>query len=385
MPGLSAIAAAGGQDRSQGARPGATIAASAQPPPRRSVPWPSTRPSWTSSWAGSSPTWARCSPRPPSSPATAWASTRRWPSTPAELAARTGTSERYLTEWLRGQAAGGYVTYDPAADRYHLSEEQAFALADETSPAFVPGAFQLATSTIKDEPRITEAIRTGDGLGWHQHHADLWQGTERFFRPGYAANLVESWIPALDGVEAKLQAGARVADVGCGHGASTILLAKAYPSSTFTGFDYHDRSIEWARKAAAEAGVGDRVSFEAAPADAYPGEGYDLVAVFDALHDMGDPLAAAAHVRRSLADDGTFLLVEPAAGERVEDNLNPVGRIFYSASLFICVPNARSQGGEGLGSQVPEATWRAVLAEAGFGHVRRATETPFNRVFEARP
>jgi SAM-dependent methyltransferase len=307
------------------------------------------------------------------------------PSTPAELAARTGTSERYLTEWLRGQAAGGYVTYDPAADRYRLSEEQAFALADETSPAFVPGAFQVATSTIKDEPRITEAIRTGDGLGWHQHHADLWQGTERFFRPGYAANLVDSWIPALDGVEARLQAGARVADVGCGHGASTILLAKAYPRSTFVGFDYHDRSIEWARKAAAEAGVSDRVSFEVAPADAYPGEGYDLVAVFDALHDMGDPLAAAAHIRRSLAPDGTFLLVEPAAGERVEDNLNPVGRIFYSASLFICVPNARSQGGEGLGSQVPEATWRAVLAEAGFGHVRRATETPFNRVFEARP
>jgi SAM-dependent methyltransferase len=284
------------------------------------------------------------------------------PSTPAELAARTGTSERYLTEWLRGQATGGYVTYDPAADRYRLTEEQAFALADETSPAFVPGAFQVATSTSKDEPRITEAIR-----------------------PGYAANLVESWIPALDGVEARLQAGARVADVGCGHGASTILLARAYPRSTFVGFDYHDRSIEWARKSAAEAGVSDRVRFEVAPADAYPGEGYDLVAVFDALHDMGDPLAAAAHVRRSLADDGTFLLVEPAAGERVEDNLNPVGRIFYSASLFICVPNARSQGGEGLGSQVPEATWRAVLAEAGFGRVRRATETPFNRVFEARP
>ena len=307
------------------------------------------------------------------------------PSTPAELAAATGTSERYVAEWLPGQAAGGYVTYDPATGRWLLTEEQAFALAEETSPAFVPGAFQLATSAVKDEPRVTEAFRTGGGLGWGEHHPDLWQGTERFFRPGYAANLVDAWIPALDGVGEKLAAGARVADVGCGHGASTILLAQAYPRSTFVGYDVHPRSVEWARKAAAEAGVSDRCRFEVAPADAFPGDGYDLVAVFDALHDMGDPLAAAAHVRRSLAGDGTFLLVEPAAGERVEDNLNPVGRIFYSASLFICMPNARSQGGPGLGNQVPEATWRDLLAEAGFTRVRRATETPFNRVFEARP
>jgi SAM-dependent methyltransferase len=222
----------------------------------------------------------------------------------------------------------------------------------------VPGAFQVAISAAKDEPRVAEAFRTGGGLGWDEHHPDLWQGTERFFRPGYAANLVDSWIPALEGVEAKLQAGAPVADVGCGHGASTILLAQAYPRSSFVGYDYHDRSIEWARKAAADAGVGERCIFE---------------------------VAAAAHVRRSLAPDGAFLLVEPAAGERVEDNLNPVGRVFYSASLFVCVPNARSQGGPGLGSQVPEATWREVLTRAGFGRVRRATKTPFNRVFEAPP
>jgi SAM-dependent methyltransferase len=307
------------------------------------------------------------------------------PATPAELAARTGTHERYVTEWLRGQASGGYVTYDPDADRYLLSEEQAFTLADETSPAFLAGAFQLATSTAVDQPKIAEAFRTGEGVGWDRHHPDLFEGTERFFRPGYVANLVDSWIPALDGVQEKLEAGARVADVGCGHGASTILMAAAWPRSSFVGFDYHRPSIERARKAAADAGVGDRCSFEVAAAADYPGEGYDLVAVFDALHDLGDPVGAAAHVRRSLAPDGTFLLVEPAAGERVEDNLNPVGRIFYSASTLICVPNALSQGGPALGSQVPEARLRELLAQAGFGRVRRAAETPFNRVLEARP
>jgi hypothetical protein len=230
------------------------------------------------------------------------------PATPAELAARTGTHERYVTEWLRGQASGGYVTYDPDADRYLLSEEQAFTLADETSPAFLAGAFQLATSTAVDQPKIAEAFRTGEGVGWDRHHPDLFEGTERFFRPGYVANLVDSWIPALDGVQEKLEAGARVADVGCGHGASTILMAAAWPRSSFVGFDYHRPSIERARKAAADAGVGDRCSFEVAAAADYPGEGYDLVAVFDALHDLGDPVGAAAHVRRSLAPDGTFLL-----------------------------------------------------------------------------
>jgi SAM-dependent methyltransferase len=238
---------------------------------------------------------------------------------------------------------------------------------------------------VVDQPKIAQAFRTGEGVGWDRHHPDLFEGTERFFRPGYVANLVDSWIPALDGVQQKLEAGARVADVGCGHGASTMLLAVAWPRSSFVGFDYHSPSIERARKAAADAGVGDRCTFEVAAASDYPGEGYDLVAVFDALHDMGDPLGAAAHVRRSLAPDGTFLLVEPAAGERVEDNLNLVGRIFYSASTLICVLNALSQGGPALGSQVPESRLRELLAQAGFGRVRRAAETPFNRVLEARP
>jgi SAM-dependent methyltransferase len=232
--------------------------------------------------------------------------------------------------------------------------------------------------------RRLSGIAAGDGQ--HRNRAATGAATiARFFRPGYVANLVDSWIPSLDGVQAKLDAGARVADVGCGHGASTILMATAWPRSSFVGFDYHRPSIERARKAAADAGVSDRCTFEVAAARDYPGEGYDLVAVFDALHDMGDPGGAAAHVRRSLAADGTFLLVEPAAGERVEDNLNPVGRIFYSASMLICVPNALSQGGPALGSQVPEARLRELLAEAGFGSVHRAAETPFNRVLEARP
>jgi SAM-dependent methyltransferase len=307
------------------------------------------------------------------------------PCTPADLADRTGITQRWLAEWLAGQAAGGYVTYHPDGGRYSLSPEQAFALADEDSPAFVAGAFQLAAAAVRDEPLLTQSIRAGTGLGWHQHNPDVFQGCERFFRPGYAANLVSSWVPALDGVADRLNTGARVADVGCGHGASTILMAQAWPKSSFVGFDYHRPSIERARKAAADAGVGDRCSFEVAAAADYPGEGYDLVAVFDALHDLGDPAGAAAHVRRSLAHDGTFLLVEPAAGERVEDNLNPVGRIFYSASTLICVPNALSQGGPALGSQVPEARLRELLAQAGFGRVRRAAETPFNRVLEARP
>ncbi len=308
------------------------------------------------------------------------------PCTSAALAERTGTTERYVREWLRGQAAGGYVTYEASSDRYLLTEEQAFALAQEDSPAFVPGAFQLATAAVKDEGRIAEAFRTGGGVGWHEHHADLFQGTERFFRPGYNANLVSSWLPALDGVLAKLEAGARVADVGCGHGASTIILAENYPRSTFVGFDYHAPSIEWARTAAAAAGVSDRCRFEIASAKDFPGIGYDLVACFDCLHDMGDPAGAAAHVLDSLDGDGTWLLVEPFANDRVEDNLNPVGRVYYNASTLICTPVSLAQEvGLALGAQAGEARLRDVALAGGFTRFRRACETPFNLVFEARP
>jgi SAM-dependent methyltransferase len=306
------------------------------------------------------------------------------PVTPEELAERTGTDPRYVREWLSNQAAGGYVTYEDGG--FRLSPEQSLALAQEGSPAFVPGAFQLATSLVKDEPVITEAFKTGAGVGWHEHHHDLFAGTERFFRPGYSANLISSWIPALDAVQAKLESGALVADVGCGHGASTILMAEAYPRSEFVGFDYHDGSIEVARKKASEAGVDGRVSFEVAPAKEYPGEGYDFVAMFDCLHDMGDPVGAAAHVLTTLAEDGTWMIVEPYAGDRLEDNLNPVGRVFYGASTLVCTPASRDQEvGLALGAQAGEARLRDVVTEGGFTRFRRATETPFNIVLEARP
>ena len=307
------------------------------------------------------------------------------PATATELAERTDTDTRQVTEWLRGQAAGGYVEYDPGTDRYSLTDEQAFALTDPDGPVFLPGAFQLALGALRAEPRIEEAFRTGAGMGWNEQDADVFDGCERFFRPGYAANLVPAWIPALDGVEEKLRAGALVADVGCGHGASSVLLAQAYPASTINGSDYHDGSIERARKRAAEAGVADRVSFGVATAQDFPGADYDLVATFDCLHDMGDPLGAARHVRDTLAPDGTWLIVEPAAGDTVVDNLNPVGRIYYSFSTFLCVPNALSQsGGYALGAQAGEAAIRQVVTDAGFTRFRRAAETPFNLVFEAR-
>ena len=305
------------------------------------------------------------------------------PVTPEELAARTETHPRYVAEWLRGQAAGGYVEYD--GDRYSLSEEQAFALTDPDGPLYVPGAFLLALGALRAEPRITEAFRTGAGLGWHEQDGDVFLGCEQFFRPGYAANLVPSWIPALDGVEAKLRAGARIADVGCGLGASSVLMATAFPKSTVHASDYHQASIDLAHKRAAEAGVADRVGFETAGASEFTGDRYDLVTTFDCLHDMGDPLGAARHIRDALAPDGTWLIVEPAAGDTVADNLNPVGRVYYSFSTLLCVPNAMSQpGGYALGAQAGEAAVRQLVTDAGFTRFRRATETPFNNVYEAR-
>ncbi|MGH9265721.1 MAG: class I SAM-dependent methyltransferase [Acidimicrobiales bacterium] len=308
------------------------------------------------------------------------------PATPAEVARQAGCDERYVQEWLSAQYASGYCDYDPTSGRFWLTEEQAACLADPASPALLVGAMTIAGSLMKDEDVLREAFRTGRGVGWHEHHHDLFDGTERLFKPGYVANLVSSWIPALDGVDAKLRAGAKVADVGCGYGASTLLLGDTYPASEVVGFDYHDGSIEAARKRAADAGLADRVTFDVASASDFPGDGYDLVCIFDALHDMGDPVGAARHIRRSLAPDGTLLFVEPQAGERLEDNVNPVGRIFYSASTFICTPSAKAQdGGVALGAQVPDSTWRQLLEQAGFTRFRRATETPFNRVFEARP
>jgi SAM-dependent methyltransferase len=307
------------------------------------------------------------------------------PMSPAELARKTETDERYVREWLATQAASGYVEYDAAAQKFHMTEEQVFALATEGSPAFIPGAFQVVLGALKTVPRLTGAFRTGLGIGWHEHDPMLFEGTERFFRPGYIANLVSSWIPALEGVEARLQAGARVADVGCGHGASTILMAQAYPASRFVGFDYHAPSIAWAREVAAEAGVADRVSFEVAAAKDFPGRDYDLIAFFDCLHDMGDPVSAARHVRAALKPGGSWMLVEPFANDKLEDNLNPVGRLFYAASTMVCTPASKSQEvGLALGAQAGEKRLREVATEGGFTHFRRATETPFNLIFEAR-
>ena len=308
------------------------------------------------------------------------------PMTSDELAGKTQTDARYVREWLCSQAAGGYVEYDAKTGKFSLTEEQAFALATEGSPAFVPGAFQVATAALRAVPRIADAFKTGAGFGWHEHDHGLFHGTERFFRPGYAANLVANWIPALDGVDAKLRKGARVADVGCGLGASTILMAQAYPHSQFCGFDYHAPSIEWARQSAAAAGVADRVKFEVSKAKEYSGDGFDLVAVFDCLHDMGDPVGASAHVRKSLKGDGTWMIVEPFAHDRLEDNLNPVGRVFYSVSTLVCTPASRAQEvGLCLGAQAGEARVRDVVTRGGFTRFRRATETPFNLIYEARP
>jgi 2-polyprenyl-3-methyl-5-hydroxy-6-metoxy-1,4-benzoquinol methylase len=309
------------------------------------------------------------------------------PMTPAELAARTKTDERYVREWLAAQATGGYVTYDPATQRFELPPEQAFALANPDGPVFFPGAMQLALATLKAEPRIIERFKSGKGLGWHEHDPELFEGTERFFRPNYIGNLVSSWIPALEGVEDKLKKGAKVADVGCGHGASTILMATSFPNSHFIGFDYHPPSIGHSRQAAAKAGVAERVTFEVASAKDYRGKAeYDLVAFFDCLHDMGDPVGASAHVLSTLKKDGTWMIVEPFASDKLEENLNPVGRVYYSASTMICTPASKSQEvGLALGAQAGEARLRDVAVKGGFTRFRRAAETPFNLVLEARP
>jgi len=307
------------------------------------------------------------------------------PMTSAELAKKTGTAERYVREWLASQAAGGFVTYDAATGKYTLPPEQALALADETSPVFLPGFFEIVAACTKDEAKITDAFRSGKGVGWHEHDHGLFAGTERFFRPNYRAHLVSEWLPALGDTEAKLKAGAKVADVGCGLGTSTILMAQAYPKSTFVGFDYHDGSIKMAREAAAKAGVGDRVKFEVAKAKDYPGKGFELVAFFDCLHDMGDPEGAARHVKESMASDGAWMIVEPFANDKLEDNLNPIGRVYYAASTMLCTPASLSQEvGLALGAQAGEGRLSKILKAAGFSRVRRAAATPFNIVLEAR-
>ena len=307
------------------------------------------------------------------------------PLTATELAERTGTAFPYAREWLNAQAAGHYLEYDPATTRYTLPPEYAVALTDESSPAYLPGFFQIALGTLGDAPRIFADAATADGLGWHQHSEDVHIGCERFFRPGYLANLVDSWLPALDGVVDKLNRGVSVADLGCGHGASTVLLAQAYPNSTFFGSDYHEASILTARERAEQAGVSDRASFEAASAATFAGSGYALATTFDALHDMGDPIGAARHVFSSLADDGTWMIVEPAAGDAVEDNLNPVGRAFYGFSTLLCTPASLSQAGAmALGTQAGPAKIREVVEAAGFTRFRIAAQTPFNNVFEVR-
>jgi 2-polyprenyl-3-methyl-5-hydroxy-6-metoxy-1,4-benzoquinol methylase len=308
------------------------------------------------------------------------------PMTPEQLAQHTETDARYIREWLAAQAASGYVSYDAREQVFSLTEEQALALTVEGGPAFIPGAFDIAVAQFKAIPKMEKVFRTGLGFGWHEHDAALFHGTERFFRPGYAANLVSQWIPAFDGLHERLSRGARVADVGCGHGASTLIMAQAYPGSHFTGFDYHEPSIQRSREAAEQAGLGPRVRFEVANAKTFDGGPYDLVTMFDCLHDMGDPVGAARHVRESLAPDGHWMIVEPFANDRLADNLNPVGRVFYSASTFICTPASRAQDvGLALGAQAGEARLREVVTSGGFKRFRRATETPFNLVFEARP
>lgn len=308
------------------------------------------------------------------------------PITSAELAEATGTHERYVREWLAAQAASGFVDYDPKDGRYRLPAEHAFVLADESSPVALAGLFQAAAAAVGSRERVTERFRTGRGLGWHEHDDDLFCGTERLFGGTYRSQLVSGWLPAIDGLVERLEAGCRVADIGCGHGISTVLMAEAFPASSFVGYDLHPASIETARARAAAHGVGDRTRFGTAGATDYPGDGLGLVCFFDSLHDMGDPVGAARHARNALAPDGVCMIVEPYAGDATEDNFNPVGRLFYGFSTLVCTPGSLSQPGRAaLGTQAGEARLREVLAEGGFGSVRRAAETPFNLVLEARP
>lgn len=307
------------------------------------------------------------------------------PLTSEQLAKKTGTVERYVREWLNGQAAGGYVTYDPKSKTFTLPPEQAFCLADETSPAFLPGVFQVLFAAWQAEPRIEQCFKTGEGMDWGEHHPCLFEGTERFFRAGYIGNLVSSWIPALDGVEAKLKEGAKVADVGCGHGASTILMAQAFPKSKFSGFDIHAPSIEACRERAKKAGVSGNTSFEVATAQEFGGTGYDLIAHFDCVHDMADPVGAAKQAKKALAKDGTWMIVEPVASDKPEENHNPVGRICYGVSTLVCVPVSLAGKGPALGAQAGESRLKDVVTKGGFTRFRRATATPFNMVLEVRP
>jgi 2-polyprenyl-3-methyl-5-hydroxy-6-metoxy-1,4-benzoquinol methylase len=304
--------------------------------------------------------------------------------TPAELAKKTSTNERYVREWLINQASGGYVNYDAATGRYSMSPEQTVALTDESSPFFVGGGFFVIKAMTNAVSKIENAFKNGGGLLWGDNDPDLFVGTERFFRPGYAAHLIPSWIPSLQGIEDKLKNGGRVADIGCGHGSSTIIMAQAYPNSRFWGFDNHDKSIETARERAKDAGVSDRVTFEVANASDFPGEKYDLITFFDCLHDMGDPIGACKHASASLSDDGCALIVEPMAGNTIEENFNPIGRTFSAASTLCCTPNSMALHGPALGAVASEETLRQITKQGGFSQMRRATETPFNRIFEAR-
>jgi 2-polyprenyl-3-methyl-5-hydroxy-6-metoxy-1,4-benzoquinol methylase len=308
------------------------------------------------------------------------------PMTVAELAAEAGVHQRYLREWLSHQAASNYLTYDPATQKFALPEEQAMVFAVEDSPVYMPGAFEAMAAILGNQEKVQPAFKTGAGVGWGDQSTCLFCATARFFRPGYQNNLISNWLPALDGVVAKLERGAKVADVGCGHGWSTVFMAKAFPNSQFVGYDFHPNSVEEARAHALDHGVTANTRFEVGTAKDYPERDFDLVAFFDCLHDMGDPTGAAAHVRQSLKPDGSWMIVEPMAGDRLEDNLNPVGRLFYAASTMVCIPTSLSQEvGAALGAQAGEAKLRQVITAGGFSTVRRATETPFNMILEARP